>query len=437
MPVLEAVQTFAGITNENEFYSHHYLAEVFKGDIKTRLDAWDAEEAQHPGDDAHRAPHKRLQAWAQRWFALRGQVQRSADAHERWRHFVQLQTGLLQALGYPAIAQFQADPASSSAGASADRQQGDGEITPAGHLHSFTPGPPLPVLQLHGQRLALLAAYQPSREDDDLLDHQLTALHYGAQPVPPQVKGQSWAELLSDAVFGTDQPPRYVLLLGLDEWLLLDRYKWPNNRALRFAWADILDRKDADTLKACAALLHQSSLAPGTGNALLESLDENAHKHAFGVSEDLKYALREAIELLGNEAARQLDEQASGSKKSIYSGQYRLDAGELSVQCLRLVYRLLFLFYIEARPELGYVPIQKSEVYLKGYSLESLRDLELQPLPTAQAREGTYFDRTLRRLFSLVAQGYGLGGEQASLRDASQPALQGARDTFVSTPVEF
>ena len=68
MPVLEAVQTFAGITNENEFYSHHYLAEVFKGDIKDRLEAWDAQEAQHPGDDAHRAPQKRLQAWAQRWF---------------------------------------------------------------------------------------------------------------------------------------------------------------------------------------------------------------------------------------------------------------------------------------------------------------------------------------------------------------------------------
>lgn len=434
MPVLEAVQTFAGITNENEFYSHHYLAEVFKGDIKARLDAWDAEEAQHPGDDGHRAPYKRLQGWAQRWFALRGQVQRGADAHERWRHFVQLQAGLLQALGYPAIAQ--AAPVSSPSVAGIGSQEADGETSPAGHLHSFTPGQPLPVWHLHGQCLAVLAAYQPGREDDDLLDHQLTALHYGAQPLPPQVKGQPWAELLSDAVFGADQPPRYVLLLGLDEWLLLDRYKWPNNRALRFDWADILDRKDADTLKACAALLHKDSLAPGEGASLLERLDENAHKHAFGVSEDLKYALREVIELLGNEAARQLDEQASGSKKSVYSGQYKLDAAELNLQCLRLAYRLLFMFYIEARPELGYVPIQKSEVYLKGYSLESLRDLELQPLPTAQARDGHYFDRTLRRLFTLVAQGYGLGGEQASLRDASQPALLGARDTFALAPLD-
>lgn len=411
MPVLEAVQTFAGITNENEFYSHHYLAEVFKGDIKDRLEAWDAQEAQHPGDDARRAPQKRLQAWAQRWFSLRGQVQRGKDEHERWQAFMQIQSGLLQALGY-------APPPRT--------------LT----LDELAPGLPLPVWHLQGQRLAIIPAYQPSREDDDLLDHQLTAFHYGTEPLPPQVKGETWADLLSDAVFGADQPPRYVLLLGLDEWLLLDRYKWPNNRALRFDWADILDRKDADTLKACAALLHQDSLAPGEGNSLLESLDENAHKHAFGVSEDLKYALREAIELLGNEAARQLDEQASGSKKSVYSGQYKLDAGVLSLECLRMVYRLLFMFYIEARPELGYVPINKSEVYLKGYSLESLRDLELQPLPTQQAREGKYFDLTLRRLFKLVAHGCGMGGEQASLRNADQAALQGARDTFALAPLD-
>ena len=415
MPVLEAVQTFAGITNENEFYSHHYLAEVFKGDIKDRLEAWDAQEAQHPGDapdhEQHRAPPKRLQAWAQRWFALRGQVQRGKDEHERWQAFMQIQSGLLQALGY-------APP----------------PLTLT--LHELAPGLPLPVWHLQGQRLAIIPAYQPSREDDDLLDHQLTAFHYGTVPLPPQVKGETWADLLSDAVFGADQPPRYVLLLGLDEWLLLDRYKWPNNRALRFDWADILDRKDPDTLKACAALLHQDSLAPGEGNSLLESLDENAHKHAFGVSEDLKYALREAIELLGNEAARQLDEQASGSKKSVYSGQYKLDAGELSLECLRMVYRLLFMFYIEARPELGYVPINKSEVYLKGYSLESLRDLELQPLPTQQARDGKYFDLTLRRLFKLVAHGCGMGGEQASLRNADQVALQGAKDTFALAPLD-
>ena len=100
MPVLDAVQTFAGIANENEFYSHHYLAEVFKGDIKAKLDAWEATETEHPGDENFRTPHKRLQAWAQKWFALRGQINRAKDHAEKLALFTHLQTGLLQALGY-------------------------------------------------------------------------------------------------------------------------------------------------------------------------------------------------------------------------------------------------------------------------------------------------------------------------------------------------
>jgi hypothetical protein len=419
MPVLEAVHTFAGIANENEFYSHHYLAEVFKGDIKARLDAWDGIEANHLGVEDQRAPYKRLQAWAQRWFSLRGQLQRAGSDAERWQLFTQLQAGLLQALGYPAL----------------------GKLP---RPHEFVPGMALPVWHLapHAQspRLAVIPTYQPGAEKDDLLDHKLISLLYSGESIPRELQGEPWAELLTNAVFGADAPPRYLILAGLDEWLLLDRYKWPNNRALRFIWADILDRKDADTLKACAALLHKECLAPDEGASLLESLDENAHKHAFGVSEDLKYALREAIELLGNEAARQLDEQASGSKKSVYSGQYKLDPAELSLECLRLVYRLLFMFYIEARPELGYVPIAKSEVYLKGYSLESLRDLELQPLTTPHARDGGYFDASLRRLFKLVAQGVGLAGPTQRQLDSVTPRtaslMAAAKEGFALAPLD-
>jgi len=422
MPVLDAVQTFAGITNENEFYSHHYLAEVFSGDIKARLDAWEAVEATAQSvevDDAtresQRAPHKRLQAWAQKWFALRNQVQRAGDVAERWRLFTQLQSGLLQALGHIPPAKLPV-------------------------VHELAAGQPLPFWHRQLPQLAIIPAYQPGAESEDVLDHGLLGLHYGADPVPPALRDATWADLLSDVVFGADTPPRYVLLCGLDEWLLLDRYKWPNNRALRFNWADILDRKDADTLKACAALLHKDCLAPGEGNSLLESLDENAHKHAFGVSEDLKHALREAIELLGNEAARQLREQAIAAKKGIFSGKDQLDAEDLSLECLRLVYRLLFMFYIEARPELGYVPIGKSDIYLKGYSLESLRDLEMQPLSTPNAREGVYFDATLRRLFRLVAEGTSMGAPtQQALGSAGNnhsSTVAGARETFALAPLD-
>lgn len=33
-----------GITNENEFYSQHYLSEIFTGDVRGVPDAWSAKE---------------------------------------------------------------------------------------------------------------------------------------------------------------------------------------------------------------------------------------------------------------------------------------------------------------------------------------------------------------------------------------------------------
>lgn len=404
MAAHDTVQTFAGITNENEFFSHHYLAEVFKGDIKTRIDGW-LEREKDPGQaDAARAPFKQIASWSARWFALRGELAKVRDSRERLKVFAELQMGLLRGLGYGI----------------------------SGSQEEFVPGSPLPVWQVIGDlhkppQLVVVPAYNPGQEEDDILDQALASVNYDGVPVPRDLEGQSWAEIVSDAIFAADAPPRYVLLVGLNEWLLLDRYKWPNNRALRFDWNEILDRKDTATLQAAAALLHRDSLAPDAGASLLESLDENAHKHAVGVSEDLKYAIREAIELLGNEAAKQLRQQATEAKKSVFSGQYELDPAQLSLECLRLVYRLLFMFYIEARPELSYVPIAKSEVYLKGYSLESLRDLERAPLNTDRAQQGRYFDQTLRRLFRLVAQGCGL---------TEQRDIRGGKDVFALAPLD-
>jgi hypothetical protein len=422
MPVLDAVQTFAGIANENEFYSHHYLAEVFKGDIKAKLEAWDVAEAEHPGEEVYRSPHKRLQGWAQKWFVVRGQISRTKDDAEKLALFNQLQSGLLDALGYTIRKDAAEQPVELVAGQAIPLWSLLAKDTSA-HTSAAQ-------LALQPPQLAIVPAYRPGAEDEDLLDHTLTSLHYAGADVPTPLVGESWDSLVSEAIFGADQAPRYVLLVGLNEWLLLDRYKWPQNRALRFDWSEILDRKDSATLQAAAALLHKTSLAPGEGNSLLESLDENAHKHAFGVSEDLKHALREAIELLGNEAANQLRQQAYESNRGFFSGKNQLDPADLSLECLRMVYRLLFMFYIEARPELGYVPIAKSEVYLKGYSLESLRDLELKNLNTPQARDGVYFDKTLRRLFKLVAQGCGLS-EQHDIH-----SVAGAKDTFALAPLD-
>ncbi|RDI98960.1 class I SAM-dependent DNA methyltransferase [Dyella solisilvae] len=398
---VENADVFAGITNENEFYGHHYLAEVFKGDIRERLDVWSASEeaAKVEGGD-WRSPQRVLAGCGGRWFRQREKLRSIQDPDAFHAAFAELQRPLLAALGYA--------------------------ITPS--VLELVAHVPLRVWQRLGPidraaQLLVIPAAMPGYSDEDILDQPIDLSVYPGDP-PKDAKNATWTSWLSEAVFGADDTPRFVLLVGLDDWLLVDRYKWPNNRALRFTWAEILDRRDTPTLEATAALLHRESLAPDDGSILLDGLDENAHKHAFGVSEDLKYAIREAIELLGNEAANQLRALAEEQKKSVFSGRGELDAEQLSLECLRLMYRLLFVFYIEARPELGYVPIQRSETYLKGYSLESLRDLEQVPLNTPQARDGFYLDATLKRLFGLIHHGTEvainpqLRGHAASVRDA-------------------
>jgi len=159
---------------------------------------------------------------------------------------------------------------------------------------------------------------------------------------------------------------------------------------LRFDWSELLTRRETDTLKATAALLHRDALDAKTGTSLHDSLDESAHKHAYGVSEDLKYALRECIELLGNEAARQLTERARAQKTGIFSGQ--LDADQLTTECLRYMYRVLFLFYIEARPELGYAPVDSSTylntVVLPNHVLQRVIALMSLPRPGGTRGKG-------------------------------------------------
>ena len=192
-----------------------------------------------------------------------------------------------------------------------------------------------------------------------------------------------------------------MLLVTFDRILLIERGKWTHSRLLRFDLDEILGRGEDATLKATAALLHRDSLLPPDGQSLLDRLDENSHKHAFAVSEDLKYALREAIELVGNEAIRYLREV---SKDRVYDLDDEL-AGKLGLACLRYMYRLLFLFYIEARPDLGYAPMN-ADAYRTGYSLERLRDLEMVPLNSEESRDGFYLHDSIQLLFRLIRDGF-------------------------------
>ncbi|HEX8702887.1 MAG TPA: hypothetical protein VF815_28890 [Myxococcaceae bacterium] len=126
-------------------------------------------------------------------------------------------------------------------------------------------------------------------------------------------------------------------------------------------------------------------------------LHHNSHRHAFAISEDLKFALRECIELLGNEAVAQL----RARHEKLHTDDR---PAELARECMRFMYRLLFLFYVEARPELGWAPLG-SEAWTKGYGLERLRDFEQVEFHTEEDRHGTYLHECLTLLFRMVFEG--------------------------------
>jgi uncharacterized protein with HEPN domain len=417
MAVQDTAATFIGLTNDNEFFSAHYLAEVFQGDFAETVKEWEAKEettkaagagkAEQPGDAVSEVaagyhfttPHRALRNLNQSYFALRHKLKTERSAAER----IRLQRGffkdLTSVLGIP----YQPDN------------------------RELAPNTELPVLSAIGDQLWVLGALDANNEGEDPLSLRLHSNQFvGPGPHHDKLKNTDWYRILNEAVFRQDNPPRWVLLLSDRQGILIDRYKWSQNRMLRFDWEEILGRRDDKTLKATAVLLHRESLVPTKGQCRLDSLDENSHKHAFAVSDDLKYALRKAIELLGNEAAEQLVEQARDRKEGIYSGQNALDADQLSKECLRFMYRILFLFYIEARPELGYLPTE-DETWRMGYSLDSLRDLESVRLTTEESRRGEYFHHSLQRMFSLIYKGNQVSRQKDDLHESNANAftLQG------------
>lgn len=406
-----------GISNANEFYSAHYLESVLTSDIKKVRERW-AEEAraQLEADPAAEVctPDAAFKALRKPWQKLReAELGISGDPAERLRLQRELFfQPLMQALGYPFAPK--AEP-----------------VLIGGEAYQV----PLLAEVVNGKGepwLWVVECFNPSDEPADPLELTI-ATGWACQINDPSLglvlEWETWEELISERIFAQDIPPRWVLAVSRDQLLLIDRQKWAASRLLRFELNTLLGETNPDALLAAATLLHREHTCPtGGGTPLLDELDENSHKHAYEVSGDLKYALRRSIELLGNEVVAFI----KGQKKGVF--EERLDPEQLTLELLRFMYRLLFLFFIESRhQELGYAPMG-NDVFRLGYSLESLRDLDTAELASEEDREGTYISESLDRLFQMIWEGFPKKGDL----EASQPELGGNKpefDTFRIVPL--
>jgi hypothetical protein len=193
--------------------------------------------------------------------------------------------------------------------------------------------------------------------------------------------------------------PKYILLCAGNIYYLLEQEKWFRGSYLEFDLENLFDEASIkkDYYSLFYLLLSKEMLAPQAEIVLMEQLDEDSYRSAYEVTQDLKEGVIHAVESIANEAVYSWEQQGHSLDE--------IDANELKNECLTYVYRLLFLFYAESREDLDILPAN-DETYLRGYSLEMLRDLEQVPLNTASSQNGYFFHDSLTRLFSLLSSGY-------------------------------
>lgn len=269
-------------------------------------------------------------------------------------------------------------------------------------LSSTVSGPVTFVRQVSltdGPGVAVIAAV-PVETADDLLEKDVATL---AEPydVDDSTQVHSVSRLLS-TLFVEDDAPDFALVLAGRIALVAERGRWPEGRYLAIDLQLVSERNDdkrggeTDTALAC---LSAESLAPDAeGSIWWHKVLEESINHTVGVSQDLRDGVRLSIEIIANDVVtRRVNKGLTPLPDS--------EAQPLAKQSLRFLYRILFLLYAEASPELAVLPTGATE-YDQGYSLDRLRDLIQTPLTSPPAESGTHLYESLSVLFNLVDQGY-------------------------------
>lgn len=299
--------------------------------------------------------------------------------------------------------------------------------------------------------MEMRALIKEGEEDPDGLFEQRYHFDEESNPNPPQKYHRSqWGNVFQvpdgltispmiinkalSELFLLDQHrrPKYILLCAGNTYYLLEQEKWFRGSYLSFDLEELFSEGSVkrEYYALFYFLLAREALAPQSEIVLMDQLDEDSHKSAYEVTQDLKEGVIHAVEALANEAVFFLKNQENGPLRFSEGRSFEksnvltendietvdneelkienglsIEADTLKNECLNYVYRLLFLFYAESRNDLDILPADDA-VYQHGYSLEMLRDLEQVPLNTASSQNGHFFHESLSSLFHLLSTGY-------------------------------
>ena len=263
----------------------------------------------------------------------------------------------------------------------------DGEVTGRGAVHRTATGPALLVLEADDAETV-----------DALLDTGDAGLHGVTTPQGPE---PTVAKAVSAVFSAGPHPP--LVLVHAGPWLLLaERERWAEGRWLAVDLAAATQRRDTRSqgeLETVAALLGVESLVPEEGSDGFLGVLAASVTHAVGVSKDLRDGVRESVEVIGSEVLERRRDRGLADEDVPDL------ARQLFLQSLRYLYRVLFLLYAEARPELGVLPVGAPE-YGEGYGLDRLRELALVDLTSPRSRTGRHLYESVQRLVTLVDSGH-------------------------------
>ncbi|MEU4823033.1 class I SAM-dependent DNA methyltransferase [Actinomadura sp. NPDC023710] len=399
--------TYDSIVNRGDYFSAHYLAEVLPKDLKKKdglLARW--AEAEKDGEPT---PRTGLRALKRHYFKQRPffadaleTVREGGDIRnvEEWeKNLHELHGDILRALG------FQAEPRVLTVERS-DRQY---EVTVA---HAEPADRPSVI--------AIECGWAPD------VDAALDISEAGRLLAPVELDHPHMlrtGDKLASWLFAADEPPRYALILAGGVVILADRMTWGEGRYLAVSLDVALGRSTAASaeIDTIAALFGADSLLPpeeGGAEPLAELLS-GSRQHAVGVSKELREGLRESVEIIANEVLDRMREQGIRPEEVMEPVAF---AKALGRESLRYLYRILFLLYAEARPELGILPTD-DEAYVKGYSMARLGDLIIRDLVSEESRRSVHLYESLDLLFHMVNEGHNprgaglpLGSEGDGLR---------------------
>jgi len=277
-----------------------------------------------------------------------------------------------------------------------------------------------PIDQTEGAAFAAIEAIAVESVEELLQRDSITLLEPYLPPEQENHPIVSVARLLS-SVFVENEGVGFAVVFAGQWALLTDREHWPEGRYLAIDLQLVADRNHiarAGEIDSAIACLSAESLVPQSdGTVWWTGVLAESVKHTVGVSKDLREGVRQSIEIIANEVVQRRRREGLTPLSAEF-------AQPLANQALRYLYRILFLLFAEASPELEVLPTSDAD-YEEGYSLDRLRELVQVDL-SHDAAHRTHMYESLALLFRLVDVGH-----------QTEPASAEGNELFSGTGLVF